>query len=83
MSDFATMLLEAAQQPVIIFLCAICVFVAGILAGLLARTSDPDDANDAGDTHANLSTLPPPTRRVRAISSAIKPSYDSRKAPKA
>jgi hypothetical protein len=93
-ADFQALMAEAAQQPAVILICGLLVFIAGMLAGLTARREeDALEAEEAGDTHAHLpSRLPPSpremrmraaaaaqTRRVRGIGADLRPSYDGRK----
>jgi hypothetical protein len=71
-----------------LLLYAFWIFVAGVLTGLLARARiNEENESDAGDTHArlrwsgvNVNPAPPaPRPRLRAVGTALKPSYDGRK----
>lgn len=94
MTDLSALLRDTLSQPAILLICALCILLAGIAAGWIARDAAcTPKADDAVDTHASadwMACAPPasahldlralPTRRVRALGSDLKPSYDGRKA---
>jgi hypothetical protein len=74
-------------SPALVLVCALCIFAAGLLAGTMVHGPQAPahyDPSEAGDTHASADWLAPAptpaitTRRVRALSAELKPSYDSR-----
>lgn len=57
--EFTVLMLAAGDNPTVLLICALCIFAAGALAGLVTARHGRDQLHDdAGDTHAQMS-MPP------------------------
>jgi hypothetical protein len=73
-SDFCAMLGDTCSNPAIWLLCMFFTFVAGILAGLLARGRiNEENECDAGDTHSSVAWLNAAARSPIARSTPAAP----------
>lgn len=79
--DLGQLLIEAIGTPAVLLVSGLCVFICGVLAGMIARDMAASDTRSRHITglHTGNSPLTRPTRRVRALGDDLKPSYDSRK----
>jgi hypothetical protein len=78
-ADAFTFLHDALMHPAVLLALGICLFVAGVITGLMLR--DMSSLVEATPLFTSNSTITPPPapRRVRALSADLKPSFDSRK----